>query len=66
MWKKTNQREETQKLRKRGQSFLYVTYYLELIHFAINTPGKLSQVPPRRYRLNGCNRYPELPVMVKN
>ena len=32
----------------------------------INTPGKLSQVPPRRYRLNGCDRYPELPVMVKN
>ena len=31
-----------------------------------NTPGKLSQVPPRRYRLNGCDRYPELPVMVKN
>ena len=30
------------------------------------TPGKLSQVPPRRYRLNGCDRYPELPVMVKN
>ena len=29
------------------------------------TPGKLSQVPPRRYRLNGCDRYPELPVMVK-
>ena len=30
------------------------------------TPGKLSQVPPRRYRLNDCDRYPELPVMVKN
>ena len=30
------------------------------------TPGKLSQVPPRRYRLNGCDRYPELRVMVKN
>ena len=28
-------------------------------------PGKLSQVPPRRYWLNGCDRYPELPVMVK-
>ena len=32
----------------------------------VYTPGKLSQVPPRRYRLNGCDRYPELPVMVKN
>ena len=30
------------------------------------TSGKLSLVPPRRYRLNGCDRYPELPVMVKN
>ena len=32
----------------------------------IHTPGKLSQVPPRRYRLKGCDKYPELPVMVKN
>ena len=34
--------------------------------WSVCTPGKLSQVPPRRYRLNGCDRYPELPVMVKN
>ena len=31
-----------------------------------STHGKLSKVPPRRYRLNGCDRYSELPVMVKN
>ena len=32
----------------------------------LTTPGKLSQVPLRRYWLNSCDRYPELPMMVKN
>ena len=46
---------------------IYLNRHVFVMHaYILATPGKLSQVPPRRYRLNGCDRYPELPVMVKN
>ena len=42
---------------------------LRLIMFTlaedINTPGKLSQVPPAEVLIIGCDRRPELPVMVR-
>ena len=30
-----------------------------------STPGKLSQIPPAEVLIIGCDRHPELPVMVK-
>ena len=30
-----------------------------------NTPGKVSPVPPAEVLIIGCDRRPELPVMVK-
>ena len=53
---KNNNKKKQQKTKKKQKN----------IASSWETPGKLSQVPPRRYRLNGCDRYPELPVMVKN
>lgn len=34
--------------------------------YAYTTPGRLSQVPPAEALIIGCDRYPELPVTVKN
>ena len=31
----------------------------------MNTPGKLSQVPPAEVLIIGCDRRPELPVIVQ-
>ena len=39
--------------------------YDDMIFVICFTPGKLLQVSLRRYRLNGCDRYLELPVKVQ-